>query len=212
MARPKKNSGTVEAKQRISDAYWKLLETNRYDQITVGMVVEEAKCNRGTFYYHYENLEDLVDKMLEQCILSDNALSDTILALLSNINLRQTLTMNKERFSHIALMIRQGGMEKVYVKFRELTLRMWTEFLCEPGEKLKPEAQMIIEFFANGAAGVCSHLENERYELDVDEALKSRFLIDAPRFCLQEVCQAQGVGKEEILRKALAMKACLDRN
>ena len=120
--------------------------------------------------------------------------------------------MNKERFSHIALMIRQGGMEKVYVKFRELTFRMWTEFLCEPGEKLKPEAQMIIEFFANGAAGVCSHLENESYELDVDEALKSRVLIDAPRFCLQEVCQAQGVGKEEILRKALAMKACLDRN
>ena len=53
MGRPRKDSQIVDAKQRLVDSFWSLLEQHKLHQVTVGMVAQDAKCNRGTFYYHY---------------------------------------------------------------------------------------------------------------------------------------------------------------
>ena len=64
MGRPKNDQLSASVEQRIEEAFWALSEKNPIERISVVALSKEAHCNRGTFYYHYENLEDLVDKML----------------------------------------------------------------------------------------------------------------------------------------------------
>ena len=63
MARPRKDQGDC-AEQRIKDAFWALLEQNDLKDITVSMITSKANCNRGTFYYHFNSLEELVDAII----------------------------------------------------------------------------------------------------------------------------------------------------
>ena len=65
MARPRKNQGD-SAEQRIKDAFWSLLEQNDLKDITVSMITASAKCNRGTFYYHFDSLEELIDTVINE--------------------------------------------------------------------------------------------------------------------------------------------------
>ena len=47
MARPSKQQESADL--RIRNAFWKILEEHEYKDITVGMIVDEAQCNRGSF-------------------------------------------------------------------------------------------------------------------------------------------------------------------
>ena len=59
MSRPRKNVGERSAYQKISDAFWRLLETEDYNHITVKMITNEAGVNRNTIYYHFDNIDEM---------------------------------------------------------------------------------------------------------------------------------------------------------
>ena len=59
MARPRKSDRDEMATVKIENAYWSLLETERYSDITVLRVSQEAGINRNSFYYHYKDINDL---------------------------------------------------------------------------------------------------------------------------------------------------------
>lgn len=61
MARPKKDSGSKGARQRIVEAYGRLARCKPLSDITVASVCREAGCNRTTLYYHFETF-DLVEQ------------------------------------------------------------------------------------------------------------------------------------------------------
>lgn len=50
----------------IMQAFIGLLAQKPLDKITVKDVIEEADINRNTFYYYYENIQDLLDAFFEQ--------------------------------------------------------------------------------------------------------------------------------------------------
>ena len=53
MARQKKSDWNERATVKIENAFWKLLETEHYADITVSRVCQESGTNRNSFYYHY---------------------------------------------------------------------------------------------------------------------------------------------------------------
>ena len=59
MARPKK-SNQPSVRDRMIEAFWQLLEDNQLHEISVGMIVAKAGCNRGTFYYHFADKDELM--------------------------------------------------------------------------------------------------------------------------------------------------------
>ena len=59
MARPKKSDKEEMATAKIEKAFWRLLETERYSDITVLRVSQESGVNRNSFYYHYRDIDDL---------------------------------------------------------------------------------------------------------------------------------------------------------
>ncbi|MFZ2756271.1 MAG: TetR/AcrR family transcriptional regulator [Atopobiaceae bacterium] len=44
----------------LKEAFLRLLSEEPYDQITVSAVTREADLNRGTFYAHFDNMDDLL--------------------------------------------------------------------------------------------------------------------------------------------------------
>lgn len=63
MARPKYEAGQRTARERLEDAFWELLERHPVSEITVGMLCARAGCNRGTFYYHFDGIEDMAERV-----------------------------------------------------------------------------------------------------------------------------------------------------
>lgn len=52
----------------IQEAFWKLLKEKPLAKITVKEVCDLAQINRGTFYKHYMDCYDLMDKLQEEAI------------------------------------------------------------------------------------------------------------------------------------------------
>lgn len=55
-----------KAKQMIVNAFLKLIETEEYDKITVTSLVEECDISRQTFYYHFNDVEEMITFAFEK--------------------------------------------------------------------------------------------------------------------------------------------------
>ena len=54
------------ARERILNAFFDLLGDKPYQKITVSALISAADVNRSTFYAHYDNFEDMRDKLFQQ--------------------------------------------------------------------------------------------------------------------------------------------------
>ena len=49
-------------KQAIKHAFWKLLEEYPLKHISVRAIVEECGINRNSFYYHFQDIQSLIEE------------------------------------------------------------------------------------------------------------------------------------------------------
>ena len=69
MARPKRDTETPDAKARLEDAFWELMEDPGYNEMSIAMLAKRAGINHNTIYYHYPGgIEELALHLLEQNI------------------------------------------------------------------------------------------------------------------------------------------------
>ncbi len=59
----------AKTKEAIKKALFDLIDENGFEAITVKDLTAEAQINRGTFYLHYENIEDLIDEYYNDFIV-----------------------------------------------------------------------------------------------------------------------------------------------
>lgn len=59
MARPAKSSTKYDAKRQIIEAFLRFAGEIPIDKITVRMLTDAVGCNKTTFYYHFETIDDL---------------------------------------------------------------------------------------------------------------------------------------------------------
>ena len=75
-------------KMAIIAAFEALLEEKPFNKITVKDIVERCQINRNTFYYHYRDIPDLLQHMLEgkvDRLLSGHYIPDCPMACISPI-------------------------------------------------------------------------------------------------------------------------------
>lgn len=53
-------------RKAIMNIFMEQLERKSLDKITVKDIIEEAGVNRNTFYYHFKDIYDLIDKIFEE--------------------------------------------------------------------------------------------------------------------------------------------------
>lgn len=62
---------TAETKQNIMEAYWELYTSDVQGRITVKMITDRAGYNRGTFYAHFLDMEDLQSQIEDELLPSE---------------------------------------------------------------------------------------------------------------------------------------------
>ena len=58
----------IKTKKAIKNALFDLIDVHEFEAITVKELTTKAKINRGTFYLHYENIDDLIDEYFNEFI------------------------------------------------------------------------------------------------------------------------------------------------
>ena len=195
MGRPRKDSQTVDAKQRLIDSFWTLLEQNKLHQITVGMIAQDAKCNRGTFYYHYADMNDLVLRAAEHEFVSSNGTLKKLFGLMTGEDAQPGLAETKDciHIQRIALLVDQGGFDITFRSMRDFVLRLWTFILCPDGKQLKPEARVILEYTVCGLFGMfVSNLHSDQTGGIPATDSMERFAVENSQFLFAQICRAQG--------------------
>lgn len=200
MARPRRDAGTPEGRERLIAAFWSLLEMRELSDVTVGAIAAEADCNRGTFYYHFESLDALIQAAIETEILGEHTFSNSVLKLMIAGGDRPAEDIWREgRFSHIALLVKRGGLELVASKTKEVLLALWKGALCPEGGELNPRTRFILEYSMNGVLGmmVLAHSDG-----DQDLAtFPTDFARHAAQFALDEISAAEGMPATEIAER-----------
>lgn len=157
----KKEDGRVRyTKMRIRSALYELLKEMDYEKITVTAVCNRAEINRATFYKHYLDVEDLIDKLQKETIddfakklenavenrpetfivdllhfLKDNMSSDNDIKLFS-------LSSSSSFTSKISTLI--------YEKFASMVA-------SKIPEKYSANNDMIFAYIAGGSAGIIDY-------------------------------------------------------
>ena len=157
----------AETKQSIQQAFLNLLLEKDFTKITIQQIANTAKVNRGTFYFHFEDKYDLIQKIEDQLIdrltvVSANLTPSTILndaraGDIPNFEVFQFIEDNKIAFR--ALLSAHGDFRFA----KRLRTFFMTQFLAKYKDSnlLPSNSQVPIEYVASFASsaflGVIEH-------------------------------------------------------
>ena len=203
MGRPRKKAGVPDARQRIIDSFWLLLQDHHLRDLTVGMIVRQADCNRGTFYYHFADMDDLIFKAIEGELLGNPKVSMELFNLITGVDVDENYAkeiLGGQRIQRLSLVIRQGGTEAVEKAVKTTMTDMWQTVLCPDGGELKPQTQIIIEYTSSGILGVASYSSRMKEE-DKEASIDLSILKKLASHTLECVADAQDIPMDEILMR-----------
>lgn len=201
MPRPRKNAECPAARERIIQAFWELLEDNRVSDISVAMVTDRAECNRGTFYYHFADMNALVEDVIDEELFSDGAIVHEAYGVLLDPETRLFGVTASEHVEHMRLVMRRGDAERLSEKIREAVLGMWQLILRPDGTPLKPETRMVLEYAVSGVIGILMlWARTEDEDLPCPES-QSHLVSNAAGFLLSQISEAEGVPEQDIMAR-----------
>lgn len=190
---------TPEAKQRLVDAFWELLEDNRINEISVTKLVAKAGCNRGTFYYHYTDIDELTLAAVRLELLGDKNIPTEIFNLVTGTtNHAATELLSGSRMRRISLAMRHGGREIVEKSVKTVIFDIWHAVLCPDGTELLPETRAIIEYTSSGVLGLLSY-RGEQDAKGEETPVPIAFFETVTRVTLTRITAIQGISQEEML-------------
>lgn len=131
----------LRTRQLLKDAFIELLGEMDVEKITVNRLAERAMINRVTFYLHYRDIPDLMDKMSEEML-------EDIKRILPEV-LSARWTVRDEEAPLVSLLEHIKGNAKFYKAvladrripiFTERLLKLITQLLSEHVERKRSEA------------------------------------------------------------------------
>lgn len=211
MARPRKDTNSVEARQRIIEGFWTLLESHYLDEITIAMVADEAKCNRGTFYYHYADMDSLIHEAIERELLVERDMPGMVFELACGIEDSPSRCLGESPdFYRLSLLMEHGGMGRVIPEAKRTMVGLW-ETILAPGEAKLPEAtREIIEYLTSGMLGLIAYRTAREQEgrqappaFATDDFLKAN-----AAFMIERIALSLGMTHADVLAR-LHIASCL---
>ena len=111
-----------KTRRAIFEAFQTLLETKRYDRITVQDIIDEADVGRSTFYAHFETKEALLEAFCGDVffhLFGENACDFTGDGQGTVGKLTHILWHIREERGHLSAILRSDGREVFFAYFKE---------------------------------------------------------------------------------------------
>ncbi|MCP4357930.1 MAG: TetR/AcrR family transcriptional regulator [Chloroflexi bacterium] len=119
----------VRTKKLICDALVTLIEEKGFDALSVKDITTRANINRGTFYLHYKDKFELLDKTMDDAINGFESvfLQSKSLRFADFVNTDEPISFTQEIFEYIKenealmrVMFSMGGSGAFQTKFRKM--------------------------------------------------------------------------------------------
>ena len=163
MARPEKSNKEEMATVKIENAFWRLMETEKYADITVLRISQEAGVNRNSFYYHYRDIDDLAYIAFKNNVENEVA-GKMIAALLErfqNDDGKPAVTSDPVALLCVERVILCAGSDSPYPRrlVIELLKKVWFHALSIREELLSADEKLQVSFIFSGLAATLGSQE-----------------------------------------------------
>lgn len=144
-------SNSEVTKQALADAFAALAEKTPVDKITVGHLAETCGLNRQTFYYHFQDMFDLVEWLLEKQLDQSDGSADWRQALeqvFGYIEQHRALCLN---------LLRSQMRPQLHKFLYDLLCSGMTDrvtALCAGQRLEEEERRFLVAFYATAIIGV----------------------------------------------------------
>ena len=147
-------SGTKDA---LTSALRQMMTVKPIDKVTVKDIVEICGVNRQTFYYHFDDVDDLLEWVFEQDsdrvfpheVVRERWLDD-MMTYFDYLVSNSAFTLNVYNSNSRLYMLR-------YLKNRmEICIRRFAEIVSEGMNIDRQDFEFVVEFYANCAIGLIS--------------------------------------------------------
>lgn len=205
MGRPRKDSNQPDARQSIVDAFWWLLQHERYENIVVKEIIAKAGCSRATFYYHFDSVRDLLEKAIVEDLIESGNIPRVVFAVLNSESPDVIMDQIAEApAKRIALVARQGGLDLAQDILCERILQIWETVLCCSRSDLTPKTEALVRWEVYGVLGMVCGSGIERADFRMEDVVPVRFLTGVAPLLIQAICEEQKVDVE-VVKSRLAM-------
>lgn len=155
MARPRKDDPS--ACKRIEKAFWELLETEGIESITISSIARKSGVNRNTIYYHFENVESMIQQIIENSV--DPKMVETFLHALLSSNPEKPLEkeiLENSRKLHLLAKSQSPFLRNLLEK---QLLDSWLKLFKIDPQVLNEYEKNILHFLAGGISSILSRKE-----------------------------------------------------
>lgn len=175
MARPRIDSEATPAKERIYGALWGLIQEEPFECISISQITERANCNRGTFYYYYTDIYDLLDKMVERSF--PDSIPRTIIKTMfdrggkrnSLDNLAQVVDSEQNGIDTLCVLLNSSATEYVRKRVTAIAMQTWHDALKVDVSTANQEPRILFEFIIHGMMGVMAYRAQTGLTISVRE-------------------------------------------
>lgn len=169
MARPKRVDGMPTAKEAIEAEFWKLYEERPLEKISVKEVCEAANVNKTTFYYHFQDIQEVLASIEEQCLPLEapDMLADLLTAEDKARLVSDFIAKMGDRFERYCLLLSSRGDPEFAKRAKETMTLRWCEKLGIDYAALTSDARLTIRFVMGGASSIfADHGDGEPFDAD----------------------------------------------
>lgn len=142
-------------KKAITESFLKLINQMPFDKITVKDIVEDCGVNRNTFYYHYRDIYDLLEEVLQNeaaRVLSRDLSSETWPEVF--LDSCSFALQNRKGIYHIYNSVNRRQVDEYLYK---ITGKIMVDFVKKKAEGMKVEEEdvlMIADFYKCAMTGI----------------------------------------------------------
>ena len=145
---------TAQTRARIKGALVGLIAEKGFDALTVSDVTRRAGINRGTFYLHFVDKYDMLDKLegeligrLEKALLEGPpAHAASACDLFPYDTILRALTIACEDFAFVQAISGRGGDPDFAIKLKELISSLFDQGLARTGAKLRDDLELPLAY------------------------------------------------------------------
>ena len=145
----------VNTKQVIFDAFMALTREKSVDKITVKDLVETCHISRQTFYYHFQDIVEVIEWAFEQAL--EQALSRSLAADSAEEALRSLIACAMEEQELIRKLLasqRRQQVEQMVIRYVRTYLQQMIQQKPPETSLTYSDAQVVLDFCTYGIVGL----------------------------------------------------------
>jgi AcrR family transcriptional regulator len=163
-------------KEAIKKTFLELLDKMPLNKITVKMIVEKCGINRNSFYYHYEDLPNLIEEII-------NEEADRIMLEYPDIKSAETAmraacdfaSKNRRAILHIYNSVNRDIFEIYLWRVCDYVISSYGKNILDGKNISEPDREIIIRFYRCECFGIVIEWLNERMETDMQSYISRLF-------------------------------------